>query len=146
MKKKKGYTIIELMAVITILSVIILSSNNIINYYNKSIRDIEVENFLISTVNLLTYGKARAIKDNSKLQINFNEANKKVMLIKEYDVIKSFKIPNYIKVTNGMIIDITTDGQISSQTTQFKNTKENETYFLKVRVGVDYIKIEKAKR
>ncbi|MDO5039010.1 prepilin-type N-terminal cleavage/methylation domain-containing protein [Clostridium sp.] len=144
-KKKKGYTLIELMAVIIIITIIIGSSNSIINYYTKAIRNLETENFLTSIEGILTYSKAKAIKENKNFQINFSKANSKVNLTQEGIVIESFKIPDYISVENGSIIQISTNGQISSQTTVMKNYKDKEKYSLKIRVGVDYINIEKEK-
>lgn len=67
MKKDKGFTLIEVIAVIGITSIILLFGISSTNYYKKIQRDIETEEFIVSFKHLLSESKMEAINRDSVL-------------------------------------------------------------------------------
>ena len=61
------------------------------------------------------------------------------------DEINSIDIPNYIELIKNKNINITSKGQAIASTTILENIKDKEMYKIIIRVGVDYINIEKSK-
>lgn len=142
---RRGVTIIEVIAVIAILSIIFVFGGSSINYYKRLNRDIEVENFLASFKHIVTEGKISAIDTESNLKIKIENSNKKIKLMNVHEEINSIEMPEYIQLNRNGIIDITSEGQVKAGTTILDNTKDKEKYFISIRVGVDYINIEKKK-
>lgn len=142
---RRGFTIIEVIAVIAILSIIFVFGGASINYYKKLNRDIEVENFLASFKHIVTEGKISAIDTESNLKIKIENSNKKIKLMNGHEELNSIEMPEYIQLNRNGIIDITSEGQAKADTTILDNTKDKEKYFISIRVGVDYINIEKKK-
>ncbi|GAA0069174.1 hypothetical protein UT300003_06970 [Clostridium sardiniense] len=142
---RRGVTIIEVIAVIAILSIIFVFGGSSISYYKRLNRDVEVENFLSSFKHIVTEGKISAIDTESNLKIKIENSNKKIKLMNGHEEINSIEMPEYIQLNRNGIIDITSEGQVKAGTTILDNTKDKEKYFISIRVGVDYINIEKKK-
>lgn len=142
---KKGFTLIEIIAVLSILSIIFTFSASSIVYYKKINRDIEIENFLASFKHLITEGKINAIDSQANLKIKIENSTKKIRLMNGINEINSINMPDYIQLNRNGIIDITSEGHAKSDTTILDNIKDKEKYFISIRVGVDYINIEKKK-
>lgn len=142
---RRGFTMIEVIAVIAILSIIFVFGGASISYYKKLNRDIEVENFLASFKHIITEGKISAIDTESNLKIKIENSNKKIKLMNGHEELNSIEMPEYIQLNRNGIIDITSEGQAKADTTILDNTKDKEKYFISIRVGVDYINIEKKK-
>lgn len=142
---KKGFTLVEVIAVLAIISIIFIFSGTSIGYYKKLNRDIEIENFLTSFKHLITEGKVDALDNEINLNIAIENENKKIKLMNNNTEINHIKIPNYIEVIKNEKIDITSKGQVRASTTILENIKDKERYIITIRVGVDYINIEKNK-
>lgn len=142
---RRGFTIIEVIAVIAILSITFVFGGASISYYKKLNRDIEVKNFLASFKHIVTEGKISAIDIESNLKIKIENSNKKIKLMNGHEELNSIEMPEYIQLNRNGIIDITSEGQAKAGTTILDNTKDKEKYFISIRVGVDYINIEKKK-
>lgn len=142
MKKKKGFTLIELIASMTILIILFTFGSLSLNYYKNLNEDIKLDNFFVSLKHILAEGKAIAIEEDIGLRIFLDNSNKKVKLQKGKIEKELIDIPNYINVNLNPKISISSNGQLKSQTTTLYNTKDNKKYYIKIRAGVDYVKIE----
>lgn len=142
---KKGFTLIEVIVVLAIVSIIFTFSGTSIRYYKKLNRDVEIENFLVSFKHLITEGKVDALDNEVDLNIVIENENKKIKLMNKDDEINSIDIPNYIELIKNKNINITSKGQAIASTTVLENIKDKEMYKIIIRVGVDYINIEKSK-
>lgn len=142
---RKGFTLIEVIAVLAIISIIFTFGGSAIGYYKKLSRDIEIENFLVSFKHLITEGKISAIESQANLKIKIENSSKKIKLMNGINEINHINMPNYIQLNRNGIIDITSEGQSKADTTILDNIKDKEKYFISIRVGVDYINIEKKK-
>ena len=134
MKKDKGFTLIEVIAVIGITSIILLFGISSTNYYKKIQRDIETEEFIVSF-------KHR----DSVVIITIQNSRKKIKSEENLRLLSSIVIPEYINNVGKTQISVSSDGRLESGTLIFENTKDKEKYFFKIRVGVDYINFEKKK-
>ena len=142
MKKKKGFTLIELIASMTILIILFTFGSLSLNYYKNLNEDIKLDNFFVSLKHILAEGKAIAIEEDIGLRIFLDNSNKKVKLQKGKIEKELIDIPYYIYVVSNHKISISSNGQLKSQTTTLNNTKDNKKYYIKIRAGVDYVKIE----
>ena len=142
MKKKKGFTLIELIASMTILIILFTFGSLSLNYYKNLNEDIKLDNFFVSLKHMLAEGKAIAIDEDIGLRVAFDNTNKKVILQKGIFNIGFIDMPYYIYVVSNPKISISSNGQLKSQTTTLNNTKDNKKYYIKIRAGVDYVKIE----
>ena len=142
---KKGFTLIEVIVVLAIVSIIFTFSGTSIRYYKKLNRDVEIENFLVSFKHLITEGKVDALDNEVDLNIVIENENKKIKLMNKDVEINSIDIPNYIELIKNKNINITSKGQAIASTTILENIKDKEMYKIIIRVGVDYINIEKSK-
>lgn len=142
---KKGFTLIEIIAVLAIISIIFTFGGASIVHYKKIGRDIEVENFLASFKHLITEGKISAIDSQANLKIKIENSSKKIKLMNGINEMNYINMPDYIQLNRNGIIDITSEGHAKADTTILDNIKDKEKYFISIRVGVDYINIEKKK-
>ncbi|WP_394896203.1 pilus assembly FimT family protein [Clostridium baratii] len=145
MKKDKGFTLIEVIAVIGITSIILLFGISSTNYYKKIQRDIETEEFIVSFKHLLSESKMEAINRDSVVIITIQNSRKKIKSEENLRLLSSIVIPEYINNVGKTQISVSSDGRLESGTLIFENTKDKEKYFFKIRVGVDYIHFEKKK-
>ncbi|WP_338627538.1 type II secretion system protein [Clostridium baratii] len=145
MKKDKGFTLIEVIAVMSITSIILLFGISSTNYYKKIQRDIETEDFIASFKHLLSESKIEAVNRDSVVKILIQNSNKIIKSEENLNLISSITIPEYINNVGKTQIYVSSDGKLESGTLIFENTKDKEKYFFKIRVGVDYINFEKKK-
>ena len=145
MKKDKGFTLIEVIAVIGITSIILLFGISSTNYYKKIQRDIETEEFIVSFKHLLSESKIEAINRDSVVIITIQNSRKKIKSEENLRLLSSIVIPEYINNVGKTQISVSSDGRLESGTLIFENTKDKEKYFFKIRVGVNYINFEKKK-
>ncbi|MGL4569711.1 MAG: pilus assembly FimT family protein [Clostridium sp.] len=143
MIKSKGFTLMEVIAVIAILSILLAFGTSSTKYYSKISRDIETEEFIASFENLLSLSKVEAINRDSILYLRIENTTKKIKLEHNSRVIESMKIPGYINNYGKARISITSDGQLDSETLIFENLEDRERYYFKIRVGVDFVNFEK---
>lgn len=142
MKIKKGFTLIELIASMAILTILFTFGSISLKYYKNLNEDIRLDNFFVSIKHILSEGKAIAIDEDIGLRISFDNLNKKVKLQKGKVHKEMIDIPDYIEVISNPNIVISSNGQLQSQTTVLNNIKDNKKYYIKIRVGVDYVNIE----
>lgn len=145
MNKNKGFTLIEVIAVIGITSIILLFGISSTNYYKKIQRDIETEEFIDSFKHLLSESKMEAVNRDSVVIITIQNSRKKIKSEENLSLLSSITIPDYINNVGKTQISVSSDGRLDSGTLIFENTKDREKYFFKIRVGVDYINFEKKK-
>lgn len=145
MNKNKGFTLIEVIAVIGITSIILLFGISSTNYYKKIQRDIETEEFIASFKHLLSESKMEAVNRDSVVIITIQNSRKKIKSEENLSLLSSIAIPDYINNVGKTQISVSSDGRLDSGTLIFENTKDREKYFFKIRVGVDYINFEKKK-
>lgn len=145
MNKDKGFTLIEVIAVIGITSIILLFGISSTNYYKKIQRDIETEEFIASFKHLLSESKTESVNRDSVVIITIQNSRKKIKSEENLRLLSSIAIPEYINNVGKTQIAVSSDGRLESGTLIFENTKDKEKYFFKIRVGVDYINFEKKK-
>lgn len=145
MNKNKGFTLIEVIAVIGITSIILLFGISSTNYYKKIQRDIETEEFIASFKHILSESKMEAVNRDSVVIITIQNSRKKIKSEENLSLLSSIAIPDYINNVGKTQVSVSSDGRLDSGTLIFENTKDKEKYFFKIRVGVDYINFEKKK-
>ena len=119
MNKNKGFTLIELIAVIGITSIILLFGISGTNYYKKIQRDIETEEFIASFKHLLSESKMEAINRESVVVIIIQNSNKKIKSQVNLKLISSIAIPEYINNVGKTQISVSSDGRLESGTLIF---------------------------
>lgn len=142
---KKGFTLIEVIVVLAIISTIFAFSTTSTRYYKKINRNVEIENFLVSFKHLITEGKVEAINCEKDLNIVIENENKKIKLMNKESEINYICMPKYINLIKNKNINISSKGQAVASTTILENIEDKERYNITIRVGVDYINIEKSK-
>lgn len=150
--KKKGYTLIEIVAVIAIITILLGSGFTIVKTIEHMKAEVEVEDIIYEIMDILTYAKAYCRKnycrgeiviDKSKKEIIFqyvdkNNINKKIIGRKE-------GVPNDVEISNNFtsnLIKIDDDGFITGGgtiTIVYKGTINQLT----VAVGNDLITVIK---
>lgn len=139
---KKGFTLIEVITVIFILTVLVIVSFTSFKYFKKLNNSIRESQFIGEVNNLLLEGKAYSIKNKVSTELVINNSMKKIALNAESKEKKVVKIPKFIDyISQRNKIKISSEGQLKSDTLVFKNMENEDTYTIKIRIGVDYITI-----
>lgn len=141
--KKKGYTLVELIAVITILIILLGSGFTIIKMLTHLKDEVEVEDAIYEVNNILSYAKAYARKEKCELIIGIDGAGNKINLYKSTKLINQKSINNSFVVTTNINggIKINEDGYIKKAgTISIKANKK--LYLITIAVGNDLITVK----
>ena len=138
---KKGYTLIELIIVIAIISVLLLPTINIANSINSTINRAEAIGNELS--NMISYAKFYCVKNASYGEI---EINKSVGTVNFKDkkqggkIIKSIYLNSKCKFLTVYILKINNLGHIDSDTIQILDGNGN-IHKIAIATGVDTVNI-----
>lgn len=141
--KKKGYTLVELVAVIGILSILLGSGFTIVKTIDHMKAEVELEDIVYKVMNILSYSKAYCRKNYYEGYVKIGTTEKKIIFLyikngKEV-IDKTIKIPKDITVKCDInSIKIGNDGFIKNSCTIEIHHKGN-TYHITVAVGLDTI-------
>lgn len=150
---KKGYTLMEIMAVMSI--ILIISSFGLMaaKFYKRIKRDYLVETAAYEVENMVLLGKEKAIKENTSGEIVFQLKNRELIVklllnngYREESNLSNALIPysDYSEELGEYIksISISNRGQLSATTIDFKAIT-GDLYKLTTRVGVDLVVFER---
>lgn len=140
---KKGYTLVELIIVMAILSILLVPTLNLTNSYKTTINRIKGKSVINDLSNLISFSKyyCRHNKVNGKLEINKvqGEATFKDMSGRG-KVVKSIYLPEGFEFKTINLLNVTTEGYIQSDTIRVLDNDKN-TYKLTISTGVDTVNI-----
>ena len=132
---KKGYTLIELIIVIAIISVLLLPTINIANSINSTINRAEAIGFCNELSNMISYAKFYCVKNASYGEI---EINKSVGTVNFKD--KKKGVNSKCKFLTVYILKINNLGHIDSDTIQILDGNGN-IHKIAIATGVDTVNI-----
>lgn len=146
---KRGYTLIELIVVLGILSIIMaIIYPNLMVYHNKR-ADVDLQYTVDEIIQFINAGKiyARSIQGISNSNIMIKFSNEKILMNKGTSTVKSIKVPNTIKkivLSDGInSLEINRFGEIrkakSINIYDFRGRYETIT----IKVGTSYVSRKK---
>ena len=144
---KKGYTLIELIIVIAIISLLLLPTINIANSMKNAMNRAEAVSFCNELSNIISYGKFYCMKNSSYGEI---EVNKSVGMVSFKDkkqggkIIKSIYLNDKYRFSTVYILKINNLGHIDSDTIQILDSNGN-VYKVAISTGVDTVNIYEGK-
>lgn len=140
---KKGYTLIELIIVMAILSILLVPTLNLTKSYKTTINRIKGKSVINDLSNLISFSKyyCRHNKVNGKIEINKIQGG---AIFKDMSgrgkVVKSIYLPDGFEFKTINSLNITTEGHIQSGTIRALDDEGN-IYKLTIPVGVDTVNI-----
>ncbi|HBJ2622308.1 prepilin-type N-terminal cleavage/methylation domain-containing protein [Clostridium botulinum] len=141
--KKKGFTLIELIASLSIIIIIFSLTLSVSDIHSTISNDIKSKSALYDVENLLSYSKAYCKKnkkngeiqiDNIRNKILFGENAKKI--VKQVDLTGKFKIIN-----KNDCIQVRSNGHIKQGKTIVFQDNKNNIYKITIATGIDPINI-----
>lgn len=145
--KKRGYTLIELVAVIAILAILLGSGFTIVKMLNNIKNEVELESSVYEVNNILSYAKAYCRKNFCEGEILIDTAENSILFQYKVDgnkkvLVKSEKLPGNIKISapkiNMNIINISNMGYLKNAGTILINSGVNQKS-ITIAVGNDFI-------
>lgn len=143
MKKRKGFTLIETIANIAIISIIFSVSIPIYKFKTAVKNDIYISSYLYEIQSLITYGKSicKENEEYGKLVVNSKENNVK-FIENWHHIEKTIQLPSSIRLVSQFTIYITPKGKLESGNTISLLDNENNRHDITIGVGVDTITIK----
>ncbi|WP_143314369.1 type II secretion system protein [Clostridium sp. HBUAS56017] len=149
--KKRGFTLIEIIAVIGVLSVIFSIGIASIRQFKTRYKQIEISNFLYETIDMISYGKSycasndlsgnvKLINNNDYLQVYLIADNKVIKNIKIKEVLRIKPFDNEEEIRN-INLRINEFGYVEPTTIKFINEKLEE-FIITVQVGGNVILVK----
>ncbi|MBD7910031.1 type II secretion system protein [Clostridium cibarium] len=149
--KKRGFTLIEIIAVIGVLSVIFSIGIASIKQFKTRYKQIEISNFLYETIDMISYGKSycasndlsgnvKLINNNDYLQVYLIADNKVIKNIKIKEVLRIKPFDNEEEIRN-INLRINEFGYVEPTTIKFINEKLEE-FIITVQVGGNVILVK----
>ena len=142
--KKYGFTLIETVVSIFILSILFSIGVSLSKFGNTLLRDMENKSYVYEIQNLLSYGKAVCKEKNKYGKITVKSSENEIRFIEGWDNIeKIINVPKEIKIiSNDISVLITPDGKISQGNTIKLIDKYGQRQDITIGVGVDLIVIK----
>lgn len=143
--RKKGFTLIEVIASLSIILIIFSLTFSVKNINSIMSSKIQNESVLYNVENLIIYGKAYCKKNKMTGEIQVDNKENKIIFINKYrEVIKKVYLPKEIKISfSNISMKINSIGLINrGNTIGFKDNKDN-FYKITVATGIDCINISK---
>ena len=143
MKRKRGYTLAELLVVINIVLILSFARISLYNAVKNQIQYLKVKTSLYEISNSLSYIKyyCRSNKVNGRVKVDKN--NKRIILYKVVngtEVLKTRTIPNFIEFLANLELSVTNTGQIQSESIRLKDDNGNQ-YRISISTGIDTINV-----
>ena len=140
---KRGYTLIELIIVLAIISIIMLPTLNISKYYREVAGRVKGKSIINEVSNLISYSKYYCRHYNSYGLIEVNSSEGKI-IFKDTEgkskVIKTITLEDGFKFTSNNSLSINKIGHIQSDTIRIID-KEGKVYKVTISTGVDTVNI-----
>lgn len=141
--KNKGYTLIEVIVSLFVLTILFNLSLSISKFNNRISNDIRNDSYIYQIQSLLSYGKAICKEKNKYGKLTVNTQSNEVRFIEGADKIeKIIKLPDGLKAIKNITLMINPDGKIETGNTIMLIDKQGERHDLTIRVGVDMIVIK----
>ena len=151
--KKKGFTLIELVASLSILGIIFSIGSGSYKIYKSTYSDIKVNHALYEIEDTLSYGEIYC-KNNKIAGVFYIKQNGNILTvglkdrlnnsIKQVNLSDSLFLDMNINPSKGQTLNINSDGKIQSGRIAFKDVNGTR-YELTVRVGANLITIRELK-
>lgn len=140
---RKGYTLIEIIIVMAVLSILLIPTLNLTKSYKITINRIKGKSVINDLSNLVSFSKyyCRHNKVIGKIEVNKSqgEATFKDMSGRG-KVIKCIYLPEGFSFKTINLLSVTTEGHIQSDTIRVSDTDGN-IYRLTISAGVDTVNI-----
>ncbi|SFC96370.1 type II secretion system protein [Clostridium uliginosum] len=142
--KKKGFTLIEVVVSMAIISILFGATLSLSKMSSNISNDIKFENSLYEIENLLSYAKAYCKKNNMAGEIQIDSSRNQIIFFENSShVIKRLILPEEAKLTyNKECLDISSRGHIKRGLTILVQDKWSKTHNITIRVGIDLIDIK----
>jgi len=143
MIKKEGFTLIETIASIAIISILFSISLSMYKFKTTVESDIHISNYLYEIQSLITYGKSicKEKENYGKLVVNTRENN--IKFIENWDYIeKEVQLPSSLRLVSEFTIYITPQGKLERGNTISLLDNENNRHDITIGVGVDTVTIK----
>lgn len=140
---KRGYTLIEVIVVMAIMSILLLSTIKVSSAYDNIVNRFKAKSFMNELSNTISFGKYYCSYYESPGMIEINKTKGQVKLkdiSSKSKVIKSITLPEGFKFTTISLLNINNNGHIESDTIRIIDSKGN-LYKLTISTGVDTINI-----
>ncbi|WP_315080420.1 prepilin-type N-terminal cleavage/methylation domain-containing protein [uncultured Clostridium sp.] len=141
--KKKGFTLIEVIASLSIIIIIFSLTLSIKDIHSTISNDIESKSALYDVENLLSYSKAycKKNKKNGEIQID-NIRNRILFGENAKKTVKQVVLPEEIKIIGkNDCIQVRSDGHIKQGKTIVFQDNKNNIYKVTIATGIDPINI-----
>ena len=140
---KRGYTLIELIIVLTIIAILMLPTLNISKSYIETIRRVKGKSIINEISNLISYSKYYCRHYDSCGLIQVNSSEGKITFkdtSKKSKTIKSIVLEDGFKFTRNNSLSINKIGHIQSDTIRIID-KGGKVYRVTISTGVDTVNI-----
>ena len=142
--KKHGYTLIEIMVSILILTVLFSIGVSQSKFGNNLVHDMEKTDYIYEIQNLISYGKAMCREKNKYGEIIIDSKKNEIRFIEGWDSIeKIVKVPKEVTMVPKIkSILISSEGKIAQGNTITLVDKYMEKQDITISVGGDLITIK----
>lgn len=140
---KRGYTLIEIIIVLTIIAILMLPTLNISKSYIETIRRVKGKSIINEISNLISYSKYYCRHYDSCGLIQVNSSEGKITFkdtSKKSKAIKSIVLEDGFKFTRNNSLSINKIGHIQSDTIRIID-KGGKVYRVTISTGVDTVNI-----
>lgn len=143
MIRKRGFTLIETIASISILLIFMSISISMYKFKKSLESDINVTNYIYEIQNLITYGKSVCKEKENYGKIVVNKKDNNIRFVENWDNIeKNIDLPNDLKLISQFTVYITPQGKLEKGNTISLLDKDKKRYDITIGVGVDIITIK----
>ncbi|MGL5085498.1 MAG: type II secretion system protein [Clostridium sp.] len=143
--KKKGYTLIELIAVMSILAILLGSGFTIVSVMRQLKEDAEFQCVVGEISSILSYGKSYCRKYRTDGEITIDTYANKITFRNTKLIIKSVKLPDKVVVAvrgvNSTIINVNEEGYLK-KACNIEVTYGKRQKVITIAVGVDKVTVK----
>ncbi|NFK73988.1 prepilin-type N-terminal cleavage/methylation domain-containing protein [Clostridium botulinum] len=141
--KKKGFTLIEVIASLSIILIIFSLTLSVKDIYSTISNDIESKSALYDVENLLSYSKAYCKKNKKSGEIQIDNIRNRILFEKDgLTTVKKVILPRKIRIiSKNDCIQVTSNGHIKQGKTILFQDNKNNIYKVTIATGIDPINI-----
>ena len=140
---KRGYTLVEVILVLAIITLLIMPTLNIAKSYKDITSRIKGKGIITEISSLISYSKCYCKYHESYGEIEINNVEGKIIFkdtSKKGTVIKSISLQEGFKFTSNNSLDINKLGYIKSDTIRIID-KDGNVYKVTIATGIDTVNI-----
>ncbi|WP_032121694.1 prepilin-type N-terminal cleavage/methylation domain-containing protein [Clostridium amazonitimonense] len=144
MLKKKGFTLIEVLVALGLLSIAFSITYAPINLIKRSIKDTEIEYYKTSMLSLISYSSKYCKVNNQIGYIELEDKTNNINFVVGTKVINHISIPKgyeLMLVGNSKIFKVQNNGTIDAGTIKFKDSN-GKLHSITIQVGSFYGEIK----